>query len=156
MTLLEFYTWCEKTPLGVWLQTSTYPFPIIEAIHLMCLTLMLGTMWTVNLRVLGFVLKGRPLAEVVEGVKPWMRGGYVATFVTGIMLFMSEALKLSANAAWLPKMAVLVGAMVLQYALSAFMVKGGRGETGLAKALAAVSVLLWLATGFAARWIAFV
>ena len=158
MTLQDFYIWCEKTWIGSALQTHTYPFPVIEAVHLLTLTLMLGTMFTINFRVLGFVLKGRPLQEVIEGITPWMRTGYLLTFITGIVLFMSESLKLSANAAWLPKMGLLVGAMVFQFVLSAFMLKGSRAEqpTGLAKTIAAVSCLLWVVTGMAARWIAFV
>jgi len=158
MTLQEFYIWCEKTPIGVALQTNTYPFPVIEAVHLLTITLMLGTLFVINFRVLGFVLKDRPLTEVVAGITPWMRTGYVLTFLTGIVLFMSESLKLSANAAWLPKMGLLVGAMVFQFVLSAFILKGSRLEkpTGLAKTLAVVSTLLWVVTGMAARWIAFV
>jgi len=158
MSLQDFYIWCEKTWIGTVLQTNTYPFPVIEAVHLLTITLMLGTMFTINFRVLGFVLKSRPLPEVVEGVQTWMRTGYVLTFITGIVLFMSESLKLSANAAWLPKMGLLVGAMVFQFILSAFILKGSRLEqpTALAKTLAVVSTLLWLVTGVAARWIAFV
>jgi len=158
MTLQEFYIWCEKTPIGVALQTNTYPFPVIEAVHLLTITLMLGTLFVINFRVLGFVLKDRPLTEVVAGITPWMRTGYVLTFLTGIVLFMSESLKLSANAAWLPKMGLLVGAMVFQFVLSTFILKGSRLEkpTGLAKTLAVVSTLLWVVTGMAARWIAFV
>jgi len=158
MTLQEFYIWCEKTPIGVALQTNTYPFPVIEAVHLLTITLMLGTLFVINFRVLGFVLKDRPLSEVVAGITPWMRTGYVLTLITGIVLFMSESLKLSANAAWLPKMGMLVGAMVFQFVLSAFILKGSQLEkpTGLAKTLAVVSTLLWIVTGMAARWIAFV
>ena len=158
MTLQEFYIWCEKTPIGVALQTNTYPFPVIEAVHLLTITLMLGTLFVINFRVLGFVLKDRPLSEVVAGITPWMRTGYVLTLLTGIVLFMSESLKLSANAAWLPKMGMLVGAMVFQFVLSAFILKGSQLEkpTGLAKTLAVVSTLLWIVTGMAARWIAFV
>jgi len=158
MTLQEFYIWCEKTPIGVALQTNTYPFPIIEAVHLLTITLMLGTLFVINFRVLGFVLKDRPVSEVVVGITPWMRTGYVLTLLTGIVLFMSESLKLSANAAWLPKMGLLVGAMVFQFVLSAFILKGSQLEkpTGLAKTLAVVSTLLWIVTGMAARWIAFV
>jgi len=158
MTLQEFYIWCEKTPIGVALQTNTYPFPIIEAVHLLTITLMLGTLFVINFRVMGFVLKSRPVSEVVDGITPWMRTGYVLTFLTGIVLFMSESLKLSANAAWLPKMGLLVGAMVFQFVLSAFMLKGSRADSpsGLAKTLAVVSTLLWIVTGMAARWIAFV
>ena len=158
MTLQDFYVWCEKTWIGVALQTTTYPFPVIEAVHVLGITLMLGTLYTVNFRILGLVLKSRPVSEVVEGLGPWIWGGTVLTFATGIALFMSEALKLSANAAWGPKMGGLVSAMVVQLFLSAFILKGGRAESspGLAKVTAVLSTVLWFYTGYQARWIAFV
>ena len=158
MTLQEFYIWCEQTWIGSVLQTTTYPFPVIEAVHLLGITLMLGTLYTVNFRILGFVLKSRPVSEIVEGLGPWIWGGTILTFATGIPLFMSEALKLSANDAWAPKMQLLLSAMVVQIFLSAFLLKGGRVERlpGLSKVAALLSTVLWFVTGYEARWIAFV
>jgi hypothetical protein len=158
MSLEEFYVWSEQTPIGVWLQTTTYPFPVIEAVHLLAITLMLGTLYAVNFRILGFVLKSRPLSEVVDGLAPWIWAGTIITFATGVPLFMSEALKLGANAAWAPKMQMLVSAAVVQLFLSIFILRGGRAESypALAKVAAALSTVLWFVTGYEARWIAFV
>ena len=158
MNLQDFYAWCEGTWIGQWLQTSTYPFPVIEAVHLLAITLLLGPLFTINLRVLGFGLKSRPLPEVVQSMRPWVWAGYIATFATGIPLYMSEAFKLSGIVVWMPKMLIMVGALVAQLLLSVFMLKGGRVEqTGMfAKVLAVLSMLAFLATGYMARWIAFV
>jgi hypothetical protein len=158
MTLMDFYRWCEQTFIGVWLQTSTYPFPVIEAVHLMAITLLLGTVYTLNFRVLGFVLKSRPLPEVAQGLKPWIWAGYAATFLTGVPLFMSEAIKLSGISVWVPKMMVMVGSILIQFIISAVLLKGGRAQTAssIAKFLAVVSTAGFWYTGYLARWIAFV
>ena len=158
MNLQEFYAWCESTAIGQWLQTSTYPFPVIEAVHLLAITLLLGPLFTINLRVLGYGLKGRSLPEVVQSLRPWVWAGYIATFATGIPLYMSEAFKLSGIAVWMPKMAVMVAALLAQLLLSVFMLKGGRVEQagGFAKVLAVLSMMGFLAVGYLARWIAFV
>ena len=158
LSLEAFYNWCQETPIGVWLTTNTYPFPVIEAVHLLGITLLLGPLFTINLRVLGLGLKGRPLPEVVQGLRPWIWGGYVLTFATGIPLYMSEAIKLSGIVVWAPKMYALVGALLIQFILTVVLLKGGRVESGsgLAKVMAVLSMALFLATGFLARWIAFV
>ena len=145
----------EKTWIGNTLQTSTYPFPVIEAVHLLAITLLLGAVYTLNLRVMGFVLKSRPLEEVAQGLKPWIWAGYIATFATGIPLFMSEALKLSGIAVWLPKMGVMVGAILIQLMISMFLLKKEQ-VSGFTKLLAVVSTVGFWYTGYLARWIAFV
>lgn len=155
MTLLEFYQACEQTALAVWLQTSTYPFPVIEAVHLLAITLLLGAVYTLNFRIIGFVLKSRPLDEIAKGLKPWIWAGYIATFATGIPLFMSEALKLSGISTWLPKMGVMVGAIVIQLIVSMFLLKSEK-PSAFTKVLAVLSTVGFWYTGYLARWIAFV
>jgi hypothetical protein len=157
MSLQDFYNWAETTWIGQMMQQNTYIFPSVEVVHIMTFTLMLGAVYTVNFRVLGFALKSRPVSEVIEGLSPWTKAGYISTFFTGWLLFMAESVKLSFNSAWHPKMMLLGGAIVVQLLMSQFFLRG-RVETypALAKITALASCLLWLATGFAARWIAFI
>src|SRR5260370_4677060 len=139
--LLKFHTLADHSFIGLWIRDHTYALAIIEAIHLIGITLLLGIICTVNFRLFGFALKSRPVHEVVEGFGRWTLVGYIWVFGTGILLFIAEALKLHDNAAWPAKILFLFAAILVQSTLYRSMIKPGRAEAspGLAKLTAALS-----------------
>ncbi len=155
--LLKFHSYADHSFIGVWIRDHTFALAIIEAIHLIGITLMLGAICTVNFRLFGFALKSRPVHEVVEGFGRWTTVGYIWVFGTGILLFIAEALKLHDNAAWPPKMAFLFAAILVQSTLYRVVIKPGKAEAspGLAKLTATLSMIFWFGTGFAGRAIGF-
>src|SRR5713101_7065588 len=155
--LLKFHSYADHSFIGLWIRDHTYALAIIEAIHLMGITLLLGIICTVNLRLFGFALKSRPVHEVVQGFGRWTMVGYVWVFSTGILLFIAEALKLHDNAAWPPKVAFLFAGILVQSTLYRSVIKPGRAESspGIAKLTAALSMLFWFGSGFAGRAIGF-
>lgn len=158
MSVVDFYTWAENSSLGEWMRSYSLAFGLIEVVHLFGMTLLLGTIYTVNFRLFGFALKSRSVSEIAQGLAPWMVGGYVLTFSTGIMLFTYEALKMHDNILWPYKVLFLFVALIIQFTLYRFITKPGRAEAKpmIAKLTAAFSTLLWLAVGMAARAIAFI
>ena len=155
--LFRFHSYADHSFIGVWIRDHTFALAIIEAIHLIGITLMLGAICTVNFRLFGFALKSRPVHEVVEGFGRWTMVGYIWVFSTGILLFIAEALKLHDNAAWPAKMAFLIAAILVQSTLYRSVIKPGRAEASplLAKLTATLSMLFWFGTGFAGRAIGF-
>jgi hypothetical protein len=153
-----FYRWAEASALGEWMRSYTYAFANVEVVHLLGLTLMLGTVFTVNFRLLGLALRSRPVSEIADGLKWWRFAGYVVTLGTGVMLFASEAIKMSDNPAWNYKLPALIFGLILQFTLWPYVTKPGKAEASpfLAKSVALVSTLVWLFTGLAARFIAFI
>jgi len=155
--LQEFYYWAETTWLGQIMQQNSLIFPMVEVVHIICFTILLGAVYTVNFRVLGFALKSRSMPEVTQSMAPVALWGYITTFLTGFLLFIAESVKLSVNAAWHPKLGLLAGALVVQFLLSQVLLKRGiEKNMALSKMAAVASTLLWLGTGFTARWIAFI
>ena len=158
MSVLDFYAWVEHSALGEWMRSYSSLYAIVEVVHLFGITLLLGTIYTVNFRLFGFALKSRSVAEVAEGLAPWTMAGYVLTFGTGIMLFSAEALKMHDSSVWAYKLAFLFSGLIIQLTVSRFITKPGRADASpiTAKLTAAFSILLWLGTGMIARIIAFV
>jgi uncharacterized membrane protein len=140
------------------MRSYTYAFANIEVVHLLGLTVMLGTVYTVNFRMLGLALRSRSVSEVAQGLKWWIIGGYVITLGTGVMLFASEAIKMSDNIAWNYKLPALIFGLILQFTLWPYVTRPGKAEANplLAKSVALLSTLVWLFTGLAARFIAFI
>ena len=155
--LASFHAWADQSFVGELIRAHTFALAIIEAIHLLGITILLGIICTVNFRLFGFALKSRPVHEVVQGFGPWTLAGYIWVFSTGILLFFAEALKLHSNDAWPIKIVFLLLAMLVQSTLYRSVIKPGRAEAApfLAKLTAALSMLFWFATGFAGRAIGF-
>jgi hypothetical protein len=140
------------------MRSYSLAFGLVEVVHLFGLTVMLGTIYTVNFRLFGFALKSRSVSEIAEGLARWTLIGYVVTFATGILLFVTEAMKMAENTLWPYKMACLFGGLIVQLTMYRYITKPGRAEANpiLAKITAGLSTVLWLVTGMAARAIAFI
>ena len=110
--MLPFFQWCYGTWIGETIRESTWLFPLIEAFHLVGLGLTAGTVLTVDLRLLGVGLSRQSAAQLWASVQPWFLGSLSLMFVTGILLFMSEAIKCYYSFAFWIKMASLLLAIV--------------------------------------------
>ena len=47
MSLLPFFTWCEKSAIGEAIRNSQWLFPVIESVHLLALVLIAGAVLVV-------------------------------------------------------------------------------------------------------------
>ena len=90
-SLLAVCHWLEKMPVSMAIRQSSLLFNAIIAIHTLGIILTAGTIWLVDLRLLGFGLRREPVSDVLQQVLPWTWTGFVVMFSTGILLFCAEA-----------------------------------------------------------------
>ena len=88
-------------------------FPAIEAIHLLGLCVLGGSLLVVDLRLLGVGLKRQTIPELADQAGRWLAGAIVVMAVTGILLFLSEAVKCYYNQSFWVKMTTLPIALLL-------------------------------------------
>ena len=100
MSLAAFFTWCEHTAVGTAVRESIWLFPIIEVVHLVGLAVLGGAVLLVDLRLIGIGLHGVPVATLARSARPWLLGSLALTVVSGVLLFLSEALKCYGNPAF--------------------------------------------------------
>ena len=117
--LLSFFEWCEATALGEGIRNSLWLFPVIEATHLLGLCLLGGSLLVVDLRLLGVGLKRQTIAELAGQMRPWLVGAVVLMSVTGLLLFLSEAVKCYYNQSFWVKMTTLLIAPRSRYSAAA-------------------------------------
>src|SRR5690242_9781435 len=55
--LLPFFRWCDSTAVAETIRNSRVLFPLVESIHLLGLTVLLGTIIVLNLRLAGAGLR---------------------------------------------------------------------------------------------------
>lgn len=81
----------EATPLGDFMASDVWAFPMVETVHVIALVAVLGTIAVVDLRLLGWA--GRPCAvtEIANDTLPWTWGAFVLAAITGTLLFVSKA-----------------------------------------------------------------
>src|ERR1700682_2733413 len=114
--LLPFFRWADHTFISQWIRDSTWVFALIEVFHLFGLTLLLGTLTVLNLRLFGWGLGGHPLKSVATDALPWTFVGMVVSITSGILLFLSEAMKCYGTLPFFVKMALLAAALVFRFA----------------------------------------
>jgi len=154
MTLFDQFQAIEESALGTTIKESLWLFPAIEAVHLLALALLGGAVLMLDLRLLGAGLTQQPVPAIERNARPWLIAAVVTLIVTGILIGMSEALKLYDKDAFWVKMAALLAALVFTFAIKIPLVHRGVGGAR-GKALAIVSIALWLSVAMAGRWIGF-
>jgi hypothetical protein len=143
----------EASALGQTIRESTWLFPAIEATHLLALALLGGSVLIIALSVLGLGLKTSP-AELSKGARPYMNGAIIALLITGVLLGVSEPVKLYGRQAFLVKMIFLAIALLLTY--FAFTPLVMRGDKGLGvRTVTGLTLAAWLIVAMAGRWIGF-
>ena len=155
---LPFFEWCEQTALAVTIQESLWLFPVIEAVHLLGLSLLGGSVLVLNLRLLGLGLRGQPVAQIWRDVRPWLTAGVGVMLATGVPLFMSEAVRCFYNPPFWIKMGALVTALVFTVTVQRRMAAGaaGAGRHPLRWRLVGLaSLALWTTVGAMGRGIGF-
>jgi len=158
--LLPLFEWCDRTAIGTWIRTgSGWAFPIIETFHILALALLFGTVLIVDLRLLGAGLRRQPVSWIAAELWPWMMGSLALILVTGILLFLSEALKCYSNAGFRFKMVCLFFALIFHFTIFrhvALSNNEARPSSLRNKVVALVSMTLWLGVGVGGRAIGFV
>ena len=137
----------------VWLKTSDYAYPALETLHIVGIALVFGTLWIVDLAILGR-LRGLDVQLLAKRVLPWTLAGFLLAALSGLTMFVTAVGDLIANPAFVLKMTLLFVAATNAGILHA---RGPiDGSNRLTRIQAVLSVLIWLAVIACGRWIAYV
>jgi hypothetical protein len=149
---LSFFRWCAHTAVGQYIGQSLWGFAILETVHILGLTLLLGSVFVLNLTVLGLGMK-TPAKKLVRDLAPVLLAGLFLSLASGIPMFMSAAVGYAMNPAMTVKLVLLAAALVIQLAIH--LVPGMYDGTRLGRTAACVSILFWFGIAYAGRAIAF-
>ena len=147
-----------RSALARWLQ-SGWVFPIVESLHIVSFALLLGAIAVVDVRLMGG-LRHTAVAPLLRSALPVALAGFCAAVLTGTLLFVSNAGELLANRAFGIKLGLLSFAGLNAAWFHASAVKAALEDTGpptrMMRVAGASSLLVWVATVFAGRLIAYV
>ena len=155
-SLLPFFRWCDSTWLGETIRGSRLYFPIIETFHLLALTILFGAVIVLNLRLCRIIMRNQPVIQVAQDLSPWAMWSLGVILVSGVMLFLSEAMKCYASKPFQVKMLFLFAALIFHFTIHRKVTKTDR-DPGLIAGLfvGGVNLLLWFGVGLGGRAIGF-
>lgn len=153
----RFVQWCYYSKDYAFVRDSKYAIPLLQSVHLIGITLLLGTTLILNLRLLGLGFRRLPLPLLAEELWPWTKGGLLLAICSGIMVFLPDPTRYAQSDPFRLKMALLCMALLYHFTVFRKVVRtdpGTRGKTTNA-AVAAISLTLWFGVGWSGRAIAF-
>lgn len=156
--MTELLASIEASPFSTWLRESpsVWAYPTILTLHTLGLGVLVGANWMVDLRVLGFA-RAIPLGVLARAF-PIMWAGFWLNAATGALLFIADPTK-ATTTIFMWKLAIIaVGvALILLLKSKAYGrgVQMDRASVGV-KAMAALSLAIWIAAIATGRWMAYV
>jgi uncharacterized membrane protein len=93
VTILGVCEWLQALPWASGIKESTWQFPVIESVHSLALAVMLWPAAILDLRLLGLIMRRRPVSSVAMQFLPWVWIGFTCMVLSGAILFAAEAVK---------------------------------------------------------------
>jgi hypothetical protein len=161
MSLFQICQWLSHTSIATAIRESDFIFPLIETVHVLAITLLVGTVAAVDLRLLGVTLKLEKVSTVAQQVLPLTWAGFAVMMISGMLLFMAEAAKSYGNIAFRVKVVLLILAGLNPLIFHSTIFRSVRTwddasvVPGRARAAAVASLTLWSGIIIAGRAIAY-
>ncbi|WP_353230534.1 DUF6644 family protein [Novosphingobium sp.] len=150
-------TWLAET-----LTDSTWLFGVVEAVHVMALTLVFGSIALVDLRLIGLAQRHRDADTLVRQLLPLTWGGFALAAISGTTMIFANPHGYFDNTFFRAKMVALVLAglnvLLFHYVVQprAHAADAPKSSNTLGQRLSGgISLLLWLTIITCGRWIGF-
>ena len=164
--LREFSDWLTQTDLNAFLSDTTHVstwliIPVSQSIHILGVAIVMICVAVLNLRLLGFAGGREGFAQVTARLMPWIWGGLIALFVTGVVQTLAEPGRELLNISFKIKIVLLL----IVAAITIFYERAIRSDPTywenspehrqMGRFLASVSLVLWIGIAVAGRMIAY-
>ena len=149
--------WIGHTPFSVYLQNLHNMVPIVQTLHIFAIAALFSSSAVIDLRVLRLLSKDRPLAAVFHRFEPGIWMGLPVLLLTGALLIVAEPGRALLAWQFWTKMTLILAGIAVTLLLRGMMKRTGADAVSPvpARALAVVSLLIWVAVIAAGRWIAY-
>lgn len=155
---------------GSWLQSaalwalSTIPGfpPIIQTVHILGIAVVMGSVVLLDLRILGLAVPSQRITEMTQRLMPWLWWALASNLVSGAFFLFGRPLRYFNNPIFGWKVSFLIPAILLS--LLFYMLhrrqegywEASAARLWSARAIALISLILWIMVAMAGRWIAYV
>ena len=161
MDILSILDWLQRTSLAVQIRDSLFTFPLLESAHVIGLALVFGTITIVDLRLLGVASTHRSFQRLAADTLKWTWVAFALTALTGSLMFITNATVYFHNAYFRAKVVLLllsaINVAVFELTVGRTVQRWDQAPSAprLGRAIAAVSLLIWVAVIVTGRMIGF-
>ena len=153
--------WLEATGVATRIRDSLYIFPFLESIHVIGLALVFGTIVLIDLRLLGVASSNRSFERMAADILRWTWAAFALTALTGALMFITNAAVYYHNFYFRTKMLLLLLSGVNMFAVEMTARRQvhrwdkSPSAPPMGKAVAVLSLAIWIGVIFAGRMIGF-
>ena len=153
--LLPFGQWLESTSFGTAVRTTVWGYSYVILIHFSGLSLWVGTIAALDLRLLGLAGRRHSIADLAEQLFPWTWTGLGIAVLGGFLLFSGIAITYLHNAAFQLKLPLVIGGIAYHVVIQRSARKWGQpgSPPPMARVAGLTELLLWFAIVTAAVYI---
>jgi hypothetical protein len=149
----------EGSGLGRAMREWLWLYPGVEVVHIVGIGLLFGSIAVLDLRLLGFS-RGISARRLAGHVLPWTAGSFLLIVPSGLLMFTAHASEFVQSDVFVVKMLLILAAGLNAALFHTVVFKGSQAwDTSVppaaARAIAAASLLLWIAVIACGRLLAY-
>ena len=151
--MTAFTEWLSQTSISLAIQTHDWVIPTVQSVHIVAIGVVLGSVFMIDLRVLGLAGRDQSLTETTGRFGPWLSGALCVLLATGVLMVIGEpARELLAFSFWLKMFLVAVGTVTA----AVFQISLRKNEIEWEQSLAKRRTTKWLALATLLIWVCIV
>lgn len=110
----QFAQWLSTTSLSVFIQNhNSWIIPTIQSIHIIGIGVALGSVFMIDLRILGWASMDQTLRQTTSRFGPWLTGALCLLLATGILMVIGEPVReLVSFSFWLKMTLVAISVLI--------------------------------------------
>jgi hypothetical protein len=158
----QFALWLSATPPSVFIQVhNAWTIPALQAIHIVGITLVMGSALMIDLRILGWAGRDQTVRQTASRFGPWLVGALWLMLATGGLMVIGQPTRELMSFSFRLKMALvatgaIVGVIVVRTLRRREQEAGDRlVSQASVRALAIVTFLAWVCVIMLGRLIAY-
>jgi hypothetical protein len=153
--LQPFFQWMQGLRFSAFFLESIWPTPIIQCVHLISVSVFVGALLIVDLRLLGTGLTSSSIPRLTRATQPWLVGSFIMLILSGIPQMASTALKEYYSPFFWWKMEMVALGVIVTFVVRKKIASKEEGHFGPVwpKVVGMTSIALWTSVTIGARLI---
>ncbi|MFL2701691.1 MAG: hypothetical protein EVA52_00885 [Gammaproteobacteria bacterium] len=151
--LIDIFYVLEDTFIGEYVRSSIWLFPVIESFHLIGLGILGGSVVIMDFKLMKLIFRGTNKIYILDQTRKFFIVGLSLLILTGVPLFLSEAVKCYySRAFWIKMISLVIGVLFVYFVRNPLIVKK---EGTILILIGFVSFSIWTVVAASGRWIGF-
>jgi hypothetical protein len=159
VALLDIFKAVEDSGVAAFVREDPFAFPVLEALHVVSIMLVVGSIFMLDLRLIGVSSRNHAVTKLSNEVLPWTWVSFAFAVITGALLFAGQAGAYLANTQFQLKLLLMAAAglnMLVFHFVTWRSVNAWNTVTPTpagAKLAGLLSLAFWIGVVICGRWV---